>query len=58
MTLRNVRYVRVKDLEKSQKSDLGIEGDSGMVAIETHNPVFRQEATVVRAGIVDYILQG
>lgn len=58
MTLRNVNYVRVKNLSNEQKAEMNIKVEGGLVAIETHNEEYNQKIKVLKKGIVNYILNG
>ncbi len=58
MTLRNVNYVRVKNLTPEQKIEMGIKVQGGIVAIETHNEEYKQKIKVLSKGLVNYILNG
>lgn len=60
MGLRNVTYVRVKDMTDEQKKELGIDASVkiGLVARETHNSNYNTKMVLIKKGIVDYILNG
>lgn len=58
MTLRNVNYVLAEKMTQQQRDDLKIREKEGLVAIETHNPEFRQTAVVLKKGLSHYILHG
>lgn len=60
MTLKNVTYVRMKDLTKEQKEELGLDVaiKNGIVAIESHNPEYKKKAKILKKGMVNYILNG
>lgn len=60
MALKNVTYVRAKDMTKEQKQELQIEEsiNGGLIAIESHNPEYRRKAVVIKKGLVNYVLNG
>ncbi len=60
MTLKNVTYIRVKDLSEEQKKELGVDLSvkSGLIARETHNSTYNTKAVLIRKGLVNYILKG
>lgn len=60
MAIKNVNYVKAKDLTKEQKAELGLDENlnMGIVAIESHNSVYMQKGVVIKRGISNYILNG
>ena len=60
MTLKNVNYIRVKDLSEDQKKELGIDVSKkmGLVAREPHNPNYNTKEVLLKKGLVNYVLKG
>jgi len=60
MALRNVSYIRVKDMTTEQKKELSIDENAktGLVAIETRNAIYHTVAVPIKKGMVNYILNG
>jgi hypothetical protein len=58
MTLRNVTYVRVRDMTTEQRKEYDIQETEGLVAIETHNTEYKRKAVKLENGLSNYILNG
>jgi len=60
MSLKNVTYVKARNLTEEQKTKLklpkGLTNET--IAIETHNPTHNLNAVVIKKGMVNYILNG